>query len=127
MKKRPPVKKRPGRYAVLRHENTAHPHFDFLLEVRKGGLLKTWRLVHWPMEQGQRATSTRLPDHRNLYLEYEGPLTDGRGVVFHIEGGECEFGEVDGSPSGFEVWIDDYCLTLGAKSAKCKSMADLDE
>ncbi len=105
--------KRFGRYAVLRHDGIAEPHFDFMLELRQGEKLKTWRLADWPLPKGVRVDATPLPDHRNLYLEYEGPLTDGRGIVFHIEGGEYELADSEQAASTFEVSIRTDRFTLG--------------
>ncbi len=63
------------RFVILRHD---HPtlHWDFMLET--AGVLKTWR---WPTPYAGTFFAEALPDHRLEYLEYEGPVSGGRGSV----------------------------------------------
>jgi hypothetical protein len=68
------------RYVVLSHDWPT-PHFDLMLE--HGDKLRTWRLTSWPPGE----VIERLPDHRLTYLEYEGPVSGGRGEVIRIAGG----------------------------------------
>ena len=65
------------RFVVLTHD---HPdwHWDFMLE-RDGGL-QTWRLVESPLTPGV-VKAEPLSVHRLEYLEYEGPVSGGRGEV----------------------------------------------
>jgi hypothetical protein len=65
-----------ARYVILRHD---HPevHWDFMLE--REGVLRTWRLPTPPMPGTMEAVA--LPDHRLAYLDYEGPVSGGRGAV----------------------------------------------
>ena len=69
------------RFAVLTHD---HPylHWDFLLEA--GGALRAWRLAAPP---AHAIDATALPDHRLMYLDYEGPVGGGRGTVTRWDGG----------------------------------------
>ncbi len=75
------------RFVVLRHHTPdgAH-HYDWLLERPEGssgeGLI-TFRMAIRPgeSERGEGAEGERLEDHREVYLDYEGPLTGGRGWV----------------------------------------------
>lgn len=79
-------------------------HWDFMLEAE--GVLRTWALARLPRtwtslreRTAQLATgcapnagtdsvdAQRLGDHRLAYLEYEGPLSAGRGQVRRIDGG----------------------------------------
>jgi len=78
----------PLRYVVLRHSNVAEPHFDLLFETLPGSMLATWRSDRWPIED--RMIVTRLRDHRRLYLEYEGDLSDQRGTAYRVAEGHCE-------------------------------------
>lgn len=73
------------RYVLLRHD---HPilHWDLMLEV--GSTLWTWRLSTPPDDQPRRAE--RLGDHRRIYLDYEGPVSGGRGRVDRLAGGTYE-------------------------------------
>jgi hypothetical protein len=89
------------RFVLLRHEcppELGKPsHWDFMLEA--GGVLATWSLVELPAAwrdapgDARRAVgpddvpATRLGDHRRAYLEYEGPVSDGRGHVRRVDAG----------------------------------------
>lgn len=72
------------RFAVLDHD-WPHPHRDLLFE--RDGVLKAWRL---PAEFDLTSPVPAEPnfDHRLMYLDYEGPLSDDRGSVRRWDGGE---------------------------------------
>lgn len=76
-----------SRFVVLFHamppDSPRRSHCDLMLEM--GHVLWTWELPQWPPTAGTQAI--RLPDHRRDYLEYEGPLTGGRGSVRRLERG----------------------------------------
>ncbi len=78
------------RFAVLWHRTPpGYPrpdHWDLLLEQPEG--LWTWALPT-PPERGP-AQAQRLPDHRLVYLDYEGPLSGDRGTVTRWDQGEYE-------------------------------------
>lgn len=65
---------------ILRHD---HPvlHWDFLLEHQLSAA--TWRLSTVP-ELGQSVSAERIPDHRLVYLTYEGPVSGDRGSVSRV-------------------------------------------
>jgi hypothetical protein len=65
------------RFVILEHD---HPelHWDFMLEA--GAVLRTWRLAA-PPALGQVVAAAASFDHRLLYLDYEGPVSGGRGTV----------------------------------------------
>jgi hypothetical protein len=65
------------RYVILEHD---HPtlHWDLMLEA--GEALRTWRLAA-PPEAGRAVPAEPSFDHRKAYLDYEGPVSGGRGVV----------------------------------------------
>jgi hypothetical protein len=66
-----------------------------------GERLVTFRV--WErIDEVVRFEAERLPDHRELYLEYEGPIPGGRGAVKRVLEGSLEIG-VD-SPERFECW-----------------------
>uniref|UniRef100_A0A7C4LM24 DNA ligase D 3'-phosphoesterase domain-containing protein n=1 Tax=Schlesneria paludicola TaxID=360056 RepID=A0A7C4LM24_9PLAN len=71
------------RFAILTHD---HPllHWDLLLEC--GGICRTWRLLAPPDTLAALRAET-FPDHRVFYLDYEGPVTGGRGRVSRWDGG----------------------------------------
>jgi len=72
------------RFALLEHD---HPsaHLDLLLE--DGGVLLAWRLGALPPDGGS-VPAVRNFDHRLVYLDYEGPVSGGRGSVRRLDGGE---------------------------------------
>jgi hypothetical protein len=82
------------RFAILEHD---HPfrHWDFLLEA--GDVLKAWRLLAEP-QRGRPIPAEPLPDHRPMYLDYEGPISGDRGRVTRWDGGTFEWNE--GSEDG---------------------------
>ncbi len=70
------------RYVILFHETPpgyARPsHYDLMLEA--GGALRTWALLAEPNQLAPQSAE-RLDDHRIAYLDYEGPVSGGRGSV----------------------------------------------
>lgn len=79
------------RYVVLRHElppdNPRGSHWDLMLEF--AGALRTWALPVEPCA-GQVQTAEALSDHRLAYLDYEGPVSEGRGAVSRWDQGTFE-------------------------------------
>lgn len=73
-----------ARFVILEHDHPTR-HWDLLLE--SGDHLRAWRLAEAPTRQGQRMTIVPLPNHRLLYLEYEGPLSGERGSVQRWDAG----------------------------------------
>lgn len=65
------------RFAILTHD---HPtlHWDFLLE--DGATCRTWRLAECPV-YGVKISAVRIPNHRLVYLDYDGPIRGNRGSV----------------------------------------------
>lgn len=75
------------RFVVLRHESPRGLHWDFMLQ--RGETLATWALAREP-EAGMPIAAEALPDHRLAYLEYEGPISGGRGTVTRWDWGSFE-------------------------------------
>jgi hypothetical protein len=77
------------RFVILEHlpgsASRAPRHWDFMLE--RGAALRTWALDGEP-QVGQSIAATALADHRLAYLDYEGPITGGRGHVRRYDSGE---------------------------------------
>jgi hypothetical protein len=71
------------RFVILEHD---HPmlHWDLMLEAES--ILRTWRLAAAPCHR-QAIAATALSDHRLLYLDYEGPISGGRGRVIRWDHG----------------------------------------
>ena len=87
------------RFVVLTHD---HPllHWDLMLE--SSGVLRTWRLDHEP-HLPVPITATPLPDHRLIYLEYEGPVSGDRGQVQRWDQGTYEL--LAETPAGLTVAV----------------------
>ena len=83
----------PNRLVILRHHfpdggnGQFFNHFDLMLQ--QDSKLATWQLQSLP-ELGQTVPAKRLPDHREAYLDYEGPVSGGRGSVEQIMAGTFE-------------------------------------
>jgi hypothetical protein len=65
------------RFVILEHD---HPHLHWDLMLESGPALLTWRLAT-PPRPGEVVNAVRVFDHRLLYLDYEGPISGGRGRV----------------------------------------------
>ena len=72
-----------SRYVILEHDHPSR-HWDLMLE--SGEVLRTWRLASCPVA-GASVAAEAAPDHRRLYLDYEGPISGGRGHVFRWDSG----------------------------------------
>jgi hypothetical protein len=75
------------RFVILAHD-WPYPHFDFLLE--DGLHLRSWRLESFP-RRGVTIPASMLPEHRLIYLNFEGPLTGERGTVLRNDWGTFEW------------------------------------
>ena len=86
---RSPVAPSPFRRVVLLlHEGFGTPHIDLLLE-RDDGPLVTFRVpagTSLLLEPGHAGAfdAERSPDHRRVYLDYEGPVSNNRGTVRRV-------------------------------------------
>lgn len=74
------------RFVVLEHVWKG-THWDFLLEA--GPVLRSWALDE-PIVEDRLLDARGLPDHRALYLDYEGPISGDRGVVRRWDWGTYE-------------------------------------
>ncbi len=75
------------RFVILQHDWPLL-HWDLLLEA--GPVLRAWRLLAIP------ALGTDIPtepnaDHRSAYLDYEGPVSGGRGAVLRWDFGHFKW------------------------------------
>lgn len=77
------------RFVVLIHD---YPilHWDLMLE--DGEALRTWRLAEEPAA-GAEIAAEALPPHRHAYLDYEGPVSGGRGSVTRFAAGHYSLRE----------------------------------
>ena len=85
------------RFGVLYHQMPADSgrasHWDLLLEQppEPGSGLLTFEVSVPPKEWGNSTFVRKLPNHRPLYLHYEGPLSDDRGIVTRILAGTIQW------------------------------------
>jgi hypothetical protein len=75
------------RFAVLAHDYP-DAHWDLFLEA--GPVLRAWRL-RAPLSPGEDVPAEAAADHRPLYLDYEGPVSGGRGTVRRVDAGTFEW------------------------------------
>jgi hypothetical protein len=75
------------RYVVLRHEQIPQPHYDLMFENPPRTELVSARIADWPIQTDTRVE--RVPSHRVLYLDYEGPIAGERGSVRRVAQGTC--------------------------------------
>lgn len=93
-------------FVILEHD---HPflHWDFLLD--NGDTLNAWRLLS-PLATDRWITAEVLPDHRRIYLEYEGEVSGGRGSVQRILNGRYqELPNRDSSERHFTITNCQFC------------------
>jgi hypothetical protein len=77
-------------FVIHEHSGWGRTHYDLMLD--DGQSLATWQIMVSPSEIGQagRISATKLPDHRRAYLDYQGPVSKGRGTVTPVDKGACE-------------------------------------
>ncbi len=78
------------RFVVLRHEKESGAHFDLMLEHE--GVLLTFSFREFP---SSGATGERLADHRVAYLDLEGDIGEGKGVVARVESGSFDMMDIE--------------------------------
>ena len=71
------------RFAILAHDHPT-PHWDLFLEA--GPVLRSWR-IRSELVPGVVVPAEPAADHRLLYLDYEGPVSGGRGSVRRVDAG----------------------------------------
>lgn len=83
-----------ARFTLLRHDSPRGLHWDLLLEI--GPQLRAWALPCLP-QRGAELVCEALPDHRLVYLDYEGEISGGRGSVSRWDQGTFEL-QCEGDP-----------------------------
>ena len=85
------------RYVVLHHTGVDPPHFDLLFEIESNAAaLTALRCPRWPARVGDALIE--LPEHRLLYLDYEGPISGNRGAVSRVDRGEVQVSDLAVEP-----------------------------
>ncbi len=79
------------RFVIQRHLNN-NEHFDLMIELENSDKLFALKILSLDIDSLLNNTvikAERLPDHRKEYLEYEGPVSGGRGSVKIFDSGRC--------------------------------------
>ena len=78
-----------NRFVILHHLAPGSEHWDLMLEAETH--LTTWQMASQPVDRAAPAIEcTRIGDHRKRYLDYEGQVSGGRGVVRRVDQGSFE-------------------------------------
>jgi DNA polymerase Ligase (LigD) len=96
------------RFVILEHD---HPHLHWDLMLESGAVLRAWRLSA-PPRTGQPVRAEPIGDHRCAYLDYEGPVSGGRGSVTRWDAGVFSWDE-----SGADR------LTVVLEGNRCRGLA----
>lgn len=100
------------RLAVVLHHRLPGPtdsHFDWLLERTAGVDENERALAAFRVDQSDALLApgvfqaTRIQDHRRRYLTYQGPISNGRGIVERVASGRIL--QFDERPNLIEVQI----------------------
>lgn len=94
----------PLRFVILHHTGIDSPHFDFMFEMEPAVPLTTFRCPAWPPAIGD--VWEELAEHRRAYLDYEGPVSNGRGHVRRVTVGTIEHVVLNGDPVTLGIALD---------------------
>lgn len=79
----------PQRFVIHQHTGHGQDHYDLMIAA--GEVLATWQFTGNPTELADAPLPCRrIQDHRTAYLDYEGPISRGRGKVRAVDRGESE-------------------------------------
>lgn len=84
-------------------------HFDWLIDWRgadRNDGLQTFRVLHFlpVVRVGFQLSATHLPDHRRLYLSYEGSISQNRGTVRRVAQGLSQVTQLPNSLRILTLW-----------------------
>ncbi len=65
-------------------------HWDLLIEIQGQERLATWRLRENPLGAAGPVAAERIGDHRRVYLDFEGEMSGGRGLVRRVDWGRAQ-------------------------------------
>ena len=78
-------------FVLLEHQIDSGLHWDLMIEMPGRERLGTWRLAGNPIVLPDEAIGAQpIGDHRRIYFDYEGELSDGRGWVARVDAGESQ-------------------------------------
>ena len=104
------------RFSVLKHtlpeSSIRYSHWDLLLQFADYQSEDERALycfeLHLPPDQWSSLTASQLTDHRALYLRYSGPLSNDRGAVEFVLGGDIEWLSREENRFEFELHPDSH-------------------
>ena len=110
-------------FVIHVHSGYGPSHYDLM--IQRAGALDTWRLAHRPDELAADtpAAVRKLPPHRLEYLDYEGPVSAGRGAVARYDRGECVR---TAAPDGAVMVVFDGCRLHGRYELRPAAGGDKD-
>ena len=141
------------RFVILHHivgtsfKRDRNDHYDWMFETSPDpdAGLRTFATSRLPTTSGESVDGVWLPDHRRMYLDYEGPISGDRGRVIRVMAGEYErivdhidrwTAHLEAAPArpDLEIWnrkpiveiggtAGDGSLTLRDPTNDCKSSA----
>jgi len=84
-----------GAFVIHIHSGYGRDHYDLMLQ--RGQVLATWQLWVSPagLPAGQAMAAKRIADHRIGYLDYQGPVSGGRGHVTRFDKGTYDLLDVN--------------------------------
>jgi hypothetical protein len=108
------------RFVILKHD---HPflHWDFLLEEATSA--RTWRLLRKPC-LNEPIAAEPLSAHRLMYLDYEGPVSNNRGVVRRVVEGRYAIDSISSSSSEGQTLRLQLLDNRFARTATISTLAD---
>lgn len=91
------------RFVIQKHVlNDGTIHFDIMFE--KDGVLKTYQISNIEdLLNFQSVDAKNIQDHRIIYLDYEGEISNNRGYVKIFDTGEYVIKEMSNGSMKFEV------------------------
>ena len=83
------------RFVIQKHSGWGPTHFDLMIE--DADTLATWQFAADPWTSPEATLPCRrIADHRRAYLDYQGPVSGGRGRVDIVSAGRVELAHCDG-------------------------------
>lgn len=76
-------------FAVLEHRQGDAVHWDLLVQIGDEPRLRTWRLADDPTAGHSPIAAEPIAAHRRRYLDYQGPISGGRGSVRRVDRGSA--------------------------------------
>jgi hypothetical protein len=78
---------------VIHHHLAEKEHYDFMIETKENEMLTTWRIALSDLDllqKGAEVKAQRIQNHKKFFLDYEGPLSSGKGSIIIFDSGFCK-------------------------------------